>query len=71
MDFFKSGASYLHDLDDEDQYPPHFTLEINGSSAKKAALLCVKFTGANEELECQKPLAPQLSGIMIIFYKKN
>ena len=70
IDFFKGDDEHLHFLDD-DQYPPRFELEINGSSATKAALLSVKFIGATEEMEFQKTLAllrSQLSGNETMLY---
>ena len=71
VDFFKSGFGYLRHLEDDEDYPPRFSIEVNGSSATKADVLQVIFKGAMDELQIEKPLPMlqnQLSGIMKQLY---
>ena len=66
IDFYDSDEfGYLRYLEEEDDYPPRFTIEVDGSSATKADVLCVSFKGATEEFKIEKILTflhKQLSG---------
>ncbi len=43
-------------LNEEDGYPPHFTIEVLGTAATESDVLLVTFSGADRELDLQKPL---------------
>ena len=66
IDFYDSDAfGYLRYLEEEEDYPPRFIIEVDGSSATKADVLCVSFKGATEEFKIEKILTflhKQLSG---------
>ena len=54
-------------LNEEDAYPPHFTIEVLGTAATESDVLLVTLSGADRELELQKPL--EVTGMHSIFLK--
>ena len=69
VDFYDINAlGYLRYLEEEDDYPPRFAIEVDGSSATKAEILCISFKGAMEEIKLEKILTvlhKQLSGKLL------
>ena len=69
VDFYDiNGFGYLRYLEEEDDYPPRFAIEVDGSSATKADVLCVSFKGAMEEIKLEKILTvlhKRLSGMAV------
>lgn len=48
--------------DEDDDMPPHFTVEVLGATATEADILHVTITGADRKLGLQKPLDPIMMG---------
>lgn len=49
-------------VDFDEDYPPRFIIEVLGETASECDVLHVSFSGADRELELQKPLQLVLAG---------
>lgn len=49
---------FWREAEDDVHFPLHFTIEVLGASAAEADILYVTISGADRELELQKPLEP-------------
>lgn len=49
---------FVDDDEDDDESLSHFTIELLGTSATESDILYVALSGADRELELQKPLEP-------------